>query len=336
MQPTVVILVAFVRETVPSRATLQLGSISLRQRVAVLKRERPRPWHRPLDRLFWIFLSRLWPHWKDALVIVEPETVIGWSRQGFRPFWKRKSCPGKPGRPRTSKEIRELIQRMSRENQLCGAPRIHGELLKPGIDVSQATVTRNMVRHPKPPSQTWRTFLDNHVGCLVSIDFFVVPTATFAVLFVFIVLRHERRRIEHFGVTAHPAADWVARQIREAFPWGTAPRHLIRDRDGAYGQSFHSTVMAMGVEEIVTAPRSPWQNSYAERLIGSMRRECLLCWRRVCLGSLFPATTRDGEFRHAVPSRLSGFGLLYHLEGATRDSSYRPSEARHDVSGPSR
>jgi transposase InsO family protein len=158
---------------------------------------------------------------------------------------------------------------------LWGAPRIHGELLKLGIDVSQATVTRYMVRHPKPPSQTWRTFLDNHVGGLVSIDFFVVPTATFAVLFVIIVLRHERRRIEHFGVTAHPTADWVAQQIREAFPWNTAPRYLIRDRDGAYGQSFRSTVMAVGVEEVVTAPRSPWQNPYVERLIGSVRRECL-------------------------------------------------------------
>jgi hypothetical protein len=163
---------------------------------------------RPRDRVFWVFLSRLWPRWKDALVIVKPETVIGWHRQGFRLFWKWKSCHGKPGHPRTSKEIRELIQRISRENPLWGAPRIHGELLKLGIDVSQATVTRYMVRHPKPPSQTWRTFLDNHVGCLVSIDFFVVPTATFAVLFVFIVLRHERRRIEHFGVTAHPSADW--------------------------------------------------------------------------------------------------------------------------------
>ncbi len=275
MQTIIVILVAFVREIVLSRATLQLEIIALRQQLAVLRRERPRPRLRPLDRVFWVFLSRLWPRWKDALVIVKPETVVGWHRQGFRLFWKCKSCHGKSGRPRTSKEIRDLIQRMSRENPLWGAPRIHGELLKLGIDVSQATVTRYIVRHPKPPSQTWRTFLDNHVGCLDSIDFFVVPTATFAVLFVFIVLLHERRRIEHFGVTAHPSADWVAQQIREAFPWDTAPRYLIRDRDGAYGQSFRSTVMAMGVEEIVTAPRSPWQNPYVERLIGSVRRECL-------------------------------------------------------------
>ena len=235
--------------------------------MAVLKRERPRPWLRPLDRAFWVFLSRLWPGWKDPLVIVKPETVIGWHRQGFRLFWKWKSCHGKPGRPRTSKEIRDLIQRMSRENPLWGAPRMHGELLKLGIDVSQATVTRYMVRHPNPPSQTWRTFLDNHMDCLVSIDFFVVPTATFAVLFVFIVLRHERRRIEHFGVTAHPSADWVAQQTREAFPWDTAARYPIRDRDGAYEQSFRSTVMAMGVEEVVTAPRSPRQNPFRLRVL---------------------------------------------------------------------
>ena len=212
MQTIVVILVAFVREIVLSRATLQLENIALRQQVAVLKRERPRPWLRPLDRVFWLFLFRLWPRWKDALVIVKPETVIGWHRQGFRLFWKWKSCHGKTGRPRTAKEIRELILQMSRENPLWGAPRIHGELLKLGIDVSQATVSRYMMRHPKPPSQTWRTFLDNHVGCLASIDFFVVPTARFAVLFVFIVLRHERRSIERFGVTAHPTADWVARR----------------------------------------------------------------------------------------------------------------------------
>ncbi len=275
MKTIVMILVAFVHEIVLSRATLQLENVALRQQVAVLKRERPRPRLHPLDRVFWVLLFHLWPRWKDALVIVKPETVIGWHRRGFRLFWKWKSCHGKPGRPRTSKEIRELIQRMSRENRLWGAPRNHGELLKLGIDVSQATVTRYMVRHPKPPSQTWRTFLDNHVGSLVSIDFFVVPTARFAVLFVFIVLRHERRRIEHFGVTAHPSADWVAQQMREAFPWDTAPRYLIRDRDGAYGKSFRSTIMAMGAKEVVTAPRRPWQNPYVERLIGSVRRECL-------------------------------------------------------------
>jgi transposase InsO family protein len=164
---------------------------------------------------------------------------------------------------------------MSQENPLWGAPRIHGELLKLGIGISQASVSKYMLRHPRPPSQTWRTFLRNHVGCLVSIDFFTVPPTTFAILFVFIVLRHDRRGIIHFAVTAQPTALWVAQQIRETFPWDTEPRHLIRDRDSIYGATFRATVAAMGIQEIMTAPRSPWQNPYVERVIGSIRRECL-------------------------------------------------------------
>ena len=275
MQTTLQIVFAMVREAFLSRAALHLENLALRQQLAVVQRESPRPSLCMADRLFWVALSRVWPRWREALVIVKPETVIGWHRKGFQLFWTWKSRRRKPGRPPVSREVRDLIRRMSRENPLWGAPRIHGELLKLGFDVSEAAVSKYLTRYRKPPSQTWRTFLDNHVGCLVSIDFFVVPTATFAVLFVFIVLRHERRRIEHFGVTAHASADWVAQQIREAFPWDKAPRYLIRDRDGAYGQSFRSTVMAMGVEEVVTAPRSPWQNPYVERLIGSVRRECL-------------------------------------------------------------
>lgn len=163
---------------------------------------------------------------------------------------------------------------MSRENPLWGAPRIHGELLKLGIEVSEASVSKYMTRHRKPPSQSWRTFLNNHVASLASIDFFAVPTATFAVLFVFIVLRHERRRIVHFGVTAHPRVSWAAQQLREAFPWDNAPRELIQDRDGAYGVSSQATTTVLGIEEVVIAPRSPWQNPFVQRLIGSIRREC--------------------------------------------------------------
>ena len=181
------------------------------------------------DRLFWVVLSRLWSGWREILVIVKPETVIGWHRKGFRRFWTRKSRRGKPGRPPVSSEFRGLIRRMSRENPLWGAPRIHGELRMLGFEVSEAAVSKYMPRHPKPPSQTWRTFLENHVGCLASTDFFVVPTATFSLLFVLVVLRHERRRIVHIGTTAHPTAAWVAQQIREAFPWETAPRYMIRD-----------------------------------------------------------------------------------------------------------
>ena len=262
-------------EIFADRAALHTEILALRQQVAVLKRKRPRPLLRKTDRVFWVILSCLWPGWRHALVIVRPETVIGWHRKAFRLFWTWKSRRGKPGRPPVSREIRDLVRRMSRENTRWGAPRIHGELLKLGFSISQAAVSKYMVRYPSPPSQSWRTFLTNHADCLASIDFFVVPTATFHLLFGFIVLHHERRQIVHFGVTANPTMAWVAQQIREAFPWGTAPRYLIRDRDGAYGQSFRSTVTAMGVEEVVTAPRSPWQNPYVERLIGSVRRECL-------------------------------------------------------------
>ena len=164
---------------------------------------------------------------------------------------------------------------MSLANPLWGAPRIHGELLKLGIQVSQATVAKYRVRRPKPPSQTWRTFLGNHLRDLVSVDFFVVPTATFRVLFVFLVLAHDRRRTLHFNVTDHPSAEWTAQQLVEAFPWDTAPRYLLRDRDSIYGEYFRRRVRGMGIREVLIAPRAPWQNAFVERLIGSIRRECL-------------------------------------------------------------
>jgi putative transposase len=164
---------------------------------------------------------------------------------------------------------------MSLANPRWGAPRIHGELLKLGIQVSQATVAKYRVRPRKPPSQTWRTFLKNHIQDLVSADFFVVPTITFRLLFVFVILSHDRRRPVHFAVTANPTAEWTARQLLEAFPWDSAPRYLLRDRDGCYGEKFHETTEWLGIREVLTAPKSPWQNPYVERLIGSIRRECL-------------------------------------------------------------
>jgi putative transposase len=164
---------------------------------------------------------------------------------------------------------------MSRANPGWGAPRIHGELLKLGIDISETTVAKYLVRPKRPPSQNWKTFLINHAHQLVSIDFFVVPTVTFRLLFVFLVLSHDRRRVLHFGVTAHPTSEWTGQQLRHAFPWDTAPRFLLRDRDSCYGTEFHETAEALNIEEILSAPRSPWQNAYVERLIGSIRRECL-------------------------------------------------------------
>jgi transposase InsO family protein len=164
---------------------------------------------------------------------------------------------------------------MQSDNVGWGAPRIHGELLKLGIEISQATVSKYMACHPKPPSQTWRTFLENHVADLVSIDFFTVPTATFRVLYVFVVLRHDRREIVHFNVTEHPTARWTAQQIVEAFPIDTAPRYLLRDRDAIYGKTVQQRIKSLAIEDVLTAPRSPWQNPFVERVIGSIRRDCL-------------------------------------------------------------
>jgi transposase InsO family protein len=222
--------------------------------------------------LLWVLLSRVWPRWLNAIVIVKPETVVGWHRQLFRRAWAQKSRH--VGRPALSSDVRTLIRSMSEDNPLWGAPRIHGELLKLGIDVSQSTVAKYMVRQRKPPSQTWRTFLDNYVTQLMAADFFVVPTATCRLLFVLVILAHDRRRVVHTAVTARPNAAWTAQQFREAFPWDQAPRFLIHDRDLAF-QAVAATVRGMGTEEVLTAPHSPWQNAYAERFIGSVRRECL-------------------------------------------------------------
>jgi transposase InsO family protein len=216
----------------------------------------------------------VWTEWRGALVIVKPETVIAWHRQGFRLFWTWKSRH-RAGRPAVPTDVRNLIRTMSEANPLWGAPRLHGELLKLGIDIGETSVSKYMKRHPKPPSQTWRTFLETHVRSLVSVDFFVVPTIRFQVLYVFLVLAHDRRRILHVNVTAHPTAEWTAQQLRDAFPWNTVPRYLLRDRDRIFGTTFTGTVEAMGINEVVSAPHAPWQRAYIERVIGSIRRECL-------------------------------------------------------------
>jgi transposase InsO family protein len=255
---------------------LALENLALRQQVAIMKRAAKQPRLRTKDRLFWVLLFRFWTNWQEALIIVKPETVIRWHRKGFKLFWKFKSRLKGPGRPPISPEIRDLVRRMAKANPLWGAPRIHGELLKLGIDISERTVS-NLIPHrrPKPPSQTWRTFLKNHMMNLVSIDFFTVPTAKFRILFVLVILSHSRRRVVHFNVTAHPTANWTAQQVIEAFPWDTAPRYLLRDRDSIYGSYFRRRLKNMGINEIMTAPRSPWQNPFVERLNSSIRRDCL-------------------------------------------------------------
>ena len=260
---------------VRTRRALVLENLALRHQLAVLQRTAPRPRLRPSDRVFWVLLARLWSGWAEAVAIVQPETVIRWHRAGFRLFWTRKSHRNGPGRPAVAPDVRALIRTMARANPLWGAPRIHGELQKVGLEISQATVSKYLVRRRTPPSQTWRTFLANHIGSLVSVDFFTVPTVMFNVLFVFVVLAHDRRRVVHVNVTDAPTAQWTAQQLVEAFPWDTAPRYLLRDRDAVYGIVFSSRVQTLGILEVKTAPRSPWQNPYVERLIGTLRRECL-------------------------------------------------------------
>lgn len=267
-------LLLSLRDSARSRATLQLEILALRHQLHVLERSQARRRHLTrFDRLLWVLLSRTLGQWRTVLVIVKPATVLTWHRRGFRLFgtWKSRHSMGRPTVPR---EIRALIRTMSIANPLWGAPRIHGELLKLGLTVSQTTVAKYMVRSQVPPSQTWRTFLANHAHQLIAADFFVVPTVTYRLLFVLVFLAHDRRRVVHVAVTDHPTASWTVQQLREAFPWDEAPRYLIRDRDHAF-DGVHVSAKLMGIREVLTAPRSPWQNAYVERFIGSVRRECL-------------------------------------------------------------
>jgi len=224
----IVTLLGAMRAALRTRTDLALENLALRQQLALLRRRSTRPRFGRLDRAFWVCLSRRWAGWREALHVVRPETVIRWHRQGFRALWTWKSRGGRTGRPRVGSELAELIRTVALANPLWGAPRIHGELRKLGFDVSQRTVARLMPRRPRPPSQTWRTFLENHVADLVSIDFFVVPTATFRVLYVLVVLLHQRRRVVHFNVTDSTTAAWTAQQMVEAFPDQDAPRYLLR------------------------------------------------------------------------------------------------------------
>jgi transposase InsO family protein len=220
-------------------------------------------------------LANAWRAWREALVLVQPDTVVRWHREWLRRRWTARSRSSRRGRPSTAVTIRARVAKMAAANPFWGAPRIHGELPKLGIDVSERTVSRLLRRRPGRPSQTWRTFLINHMAATVSMDFFTVPTVTGRVLFVLVLLAHERQRVVHFAITEHPTAAWTTQQIIEAFPHDTAPRWLLRDRDSIYGEAFRRRLAGMGLAEVVSAPSSPWQNPYVERLIGSIRRECL-------------------------------------------------------------
>lgn len=267
------ILLHSLTSLIRTRRDLAFENLLLQQQLAVLKEKGARPQLSAADRSFWVLVSKLWPRWRDALHIVKPGTVIRWHREGFRRHWARK-CR-KKGRPELDSKIRLLIQRMSEANPLWGAPRIHGELLKLGIEISETTVSKYLIRERMPPSQTWRTFLESHSKDIIATDFFTVPTATFRVLFVLVVLSHDRREILHTNVTEYPTAEWSARQILEAVGLEDAPKYLVRDQDRKFSEYFSRQVASVGIAEVLTAPASPWQNAYAERVIGTIRRECL-------------------------------------------------------------
>jgi transposase InsO family protein len=269
------LLLRWLASVAKSRRRLEAENLVLRHQVNILRRRASvRLRLSSADRLLFVWLYRLCPSVMDAVTIISPETVIRWHRRGFRAFWRWKSR-SRGGRPAIPREIRDLIQEMSRANWLWGAPRIHGELLKLGIEVAQSTVAKYMVMRPRRPGQSWTTVLRNHAAGIAAADLFVVPTIGFKLLYCLVFVSHGRRELVHHAVTAHPTAAWVARQITEAFPWDTAPRYLVRDRDAVYGQVVRRRLRALGIRDRPTARRSPWQNAHVERLIGSVRRECL-------------------------------------------------------------
>ena len=260
---------------VRSRVALQAEILVLRHQLNVLRRKSPKRMALGnIDRVVLIGLYRLAPKVLEALKIITPETVIRWHRAGFRAYWRYKSHP-LSGRPKLSAEVRQLVREMRLANPFWGVPRIHGELLKLGIAVGQTTVAKYMARRRRPPSQGWKTFLRNHTDAIASIDMFVVPTVSFQLLYGLVILQHSRRKLLWLSVTAHPNAEWIARQLTEACGWNEAPRYLIRDRDGAYGEIFIRRLEAMSIRDRPSSARSPWQNGHAERLIGSIRRDCL-------------------------------------------------------------
>src|SRR6202790_4846159 len=258
-----------------SKSRLEAENAALRQKTLVFRRKvRGRAQLTNSDRWFFVQLYRWFPSILQVFTVIHPETLVRWHRAGFRRYWRWKSRR-RGGRPQITTELRALIGRMSTENLLWGAPRIHGELLKLGFDVAQSSVAKYMVKRRGSPSQGWRLFLRNHAPDIAAMDLFIVPTIGFDLLYAFVIVRLGRRDLVWINATANPTAEWVARQLTEAFPWDGAPHYLVRDRDRIYGSVVTRRLRAMGIRDKPTAPASPWQNGFAERLIGSIRRECL-------------------------------------------------------------
>ena len=261
-----------------SRRSLLLENLALRQQLTVLKRKHPKPKLRVPDKLFWVLAGRCWSAWEQSLIVVTPETVVRWHRAGFRLDWTLISkVRSRVGRKRVSKEVRDLIFHMVAENPTWGAPRIHGELLMLGFHVSERSISRWMKRAPRDPkaARRWAAFLRNHREVIAAMDFFTVPTVTFSLLYCFFVISHDRRRVLHFNVTCHPTSAWIVQQLREAFPYKTAPPFLICDHDAKYGLEVPAAIQSMSITCIQTSIQSPWQNGVAERWVGSCRRELL-------------------------------------------------------------
>lgn len=273
-----VLLAGAILQLLRSRRSLLLENLALRQQLAALKRKHPRPRLAIFDNIFWVLARRFWSDWKQALIVVSPETVVHWHRLGFALYWRAISRARRViGRKRISKEVRELIFRMVAENPTWGAPRIHGELLMLGFDISERTISRWMKRAPRDPepAKRWLVFLRNHREAIAAMDFFTVPTITFGLLYCFFVVSHDRRRILHFNVTKHPTSLWVVQQLREAFPFDSAPLFLIFDRDGKYGIEVPTAARSLGIRPVQTSFESPWQNGVAERWVESCRRDLL-------------------------------------------------------------
>jgi transposase InsO family protein len=258
-----------------SNSRLEAENAALRHQLIVLQRKvRGRVHFTNSDRLFFVQLYRWFPSVLKAMTIIRPDTLVRWHRAGFRCYWRWKSRSF-GGRPQIDADLRALIRRMSVENSLWGAPRIHGELLKLGFAVAQSTVAKYMARRGDPFGQSWGTFLCNHAPRIAAMDLFVVPTIGFNLLYVLVIVRLARRELVWINVTGHPTTEWIAQQITEAFPWNETPRYLIRDRDGIYSAAVPRRLRAMGIRDKPIAPGSPWQNCFAERLIGTIRRECV-------------------------------------------------------------